>query len=171
MISSKLKQHFVKKKTVKLSVKRNGKKAVSNKKVQSVGILTEEKFFQEYDLQKLVEEHLGLRNPKVYSYRKFDKNQEQSYKHFSENDFDWKAQIIESSFQSFLDQTFDVLICFFPTNHPYLDYTALLSQATFKVGFTGVDANLFDLEISVKASEVDEFFVETKKYLTILNKL
>jgi len=156
MISSKLKQHFVKKKTVKLSVKRNGKKAVSNKKVQSVGILTEEKFFQEYDLQKLVEEHLGLRNPKVYSYRKFDKNQEQSYKHFSENDFDWKAQIIESSFQ---------------TNHPYLDYTALLSQATFKVGFTGVDANLFDLEISVKASEVDEFFVETKKYLTILNKL
>ena len=171
MISSKLKQHFVKKKADKLSVNRNGKKAVSNKKIQSVGILTEEKFFQEYNLQKLVEENLGARNPKIYSYRKFDKNHEKSYKHFSENDFDWKAQVVESSLQSFLDQSFDLLICFYPTNHPYLDYTALLSQARFKVGFTGVDSNLFDLEISVKESEIDNFFIETKKYLTILNKL
>lgn len=171
MIKSKLKRHYIQKKTQKLSKAKNGKSVVSNKKIQSVGILTQDQFFKKYNLQELIENSLELRNSKIYSYRKFEKGQEKSYKHFSENDFDWKAEVIENSLQSFLDEPFDLLICFYPTNHSYLDYVSLLSKSTFKVGFAGVNSNLFDLEVSIEESEIEKFFREIKKYLTILNKL
>lgn len=142
-----------------------------NKKIGSVGILTQEEFFVQSDLQEVVTNELDLRNPRIYSYRKFDKHQESSFKHFSDKDFNWKAEIIEPSFQSFLDHPFDLLICYYTKRHPVLEYCVLRSNATFKIGFAGINADLFDLEIALETAETDRFFAEAKKYLTILKKI
>lgn len=172
MISSKLKQHFIKKKTGKLladDTLRN--REGINEKIISVGIITKEEFYVQHDLQLAVEKQLELRNPRIYSYRKFDKHQEQSFKHFSNKDFNWKGEIIEPSLQSFLDHPYDLLLCYYTKPNLFLEYTTLLSRATFKVGFAEVNLDLFDLEITTKSSELDDFFTETSKYLSILNKI
>jgi len=172
MISSKLKQHFIQKKIGKLLTNRSERNTNEvNKKVASVGIITEEKFFTEYDLQSAVESQLELRNPRIYSYRKFEKHQESSFKHFSERDFNWKAEITQPSFQNFIDHPFDLLICYYPKHHAILEYSTLKSKAAFKVGFGGINPDLFDLEIAVEPSKLDGFLFETKKYLTILKKI
>jgi len=172
MISSKLKQHFIKKKVSKmltnsLPVDRQSK----NKKILSVGIVTKEKYFQEYDLLSFTTEELQLRNPKIFSFRKFEKNQEVSYKHFTEKDFNWKAEITNPSLENFINEPFDLLICYYTKSNTHLDYISLLSKATFKVGFAALKSQLFDLEINVQSDQVNAFFAETKKYLTILKKL
>jgi hypothetical protein len=172
MISAKLKQHFIKKKVSKMltnaaSVDRQSK----NKKILSVGIITKEKYSQEYDLPALITAELQLRNPKVFSFRKFEKNQEVSYKHFTEKDFNWKAEITNPGLENFINEPFDLLICYYTKPNTHLDYVSFLSQATFKVGFAALKSQLFDLEIAVQPDQVDAFFAETKKYLTILKKL
>ena len=172
MISSKLQQHFINKKVRKLLAEDTmRKKDEVNKKIISVGILTKEEFYGKFDLQRAVTEQLTLRNPKIYSYRKFDKHQEQSFKHFTEKDLNWKAEVIEPSFQNFLNESFDLLICYFIKPDAILEYTALLSKASFKVGFAGVNASLFDLEIALPSTEMNDFFFEVQKYLKILKKI
>ena len=142
-----------------------------NKKVLSVGILTKEEFYVQFDLQKAVIDQLALRNPKIYSYRKFDKHKEQSYKHFTEKDLNWKAEVTEPSFHNFLNEPFDLLICYFNKPDCILEYVTLLSKATFKVGFAGVNADLFDLEIALPTGDTKVFFFEVQKYLKILKKI
>ncbi|MEQ6124866.1 hypothetical protein AAON49_11725 [Pseudotenacibaculum sp. MALMAid0570] len=171
MVSAKLRQHFIQKKIAKLLKQQTHKKNGSNKKIFSVGILSDEKLSNQFNLQDIVSENLEVRNPKLYNYRKFDKNLEKSYKHFSEKDFDWKGEIIDTSLKSFVDEPLDLLICFYPKKKTYLQYLTLLSNATFKVGLANIHNQLFDLEVAVEMSEIDNFLAETKKYLKILNKL
>ncbi len=172
MISSKLKHHFIKKKARKLLTNNKVTSEIKKHKViRSVGILTKEKFFKEHDLQARVIDQLNLQNPKIYSYRNFEKNQEKSYKHFSEKDFNWNGSILEPSFQNFIQEPLDLLICYYSKPHSILDYVTLLSKASFKVGFAGMHSELYDLEIAVNPTEIDDFFLETKKYLNVLGKL
>ena len=172
MISSKLKRHFIQRKVKKLlNNKMTAELVASNKKIQTIGILTKEKYFQAYDLQTITTDQLEVHNPKVYSLRNFEKNQEISYKHFTENDFNWKGNILEPSFKSFVEEPLDLLICYYTKPHAILDYVTLLSKASFKIGFTGVNSQFYDLEIAVKSDEFDDFFYEAKKYLSILGKL
>ena len=172
MISSKIKNHFIQKKVQKLR-KTVGSSSKGNIKqtISSVGILTKEKFFTQFDLQKMVANELSLQNAKVYSYRNFEKKQEKSYKHFSEKEFNWKGNILEPSFQNFIEEPLDLLICYYSKPHSLLDYVSLLSRANFKVGFAGGHSQSYHLEIAVNPEEVKDFFSETKKYLNILNKL
>ncbi len=171
MISSKLKHHFIQKKIQKLLTNTTDLRSVGNSKIRSVGILTKEKYYREFSLEEMVADRLELKNSKLYSFRNFNKSEEKSYKHFSEKDFNWRGEIIDSSLKSFVEEPIDLLICFYPKQHSYLEYLTLLSNATFKVGFAGVNSNLFDMEISVDISQTDEFFTELKKYLSILQKL
>lgn len=171
MISSRLKSHFIQKKTTKLLTNLLNSRSADNQKIHSVGILTKGEQVNEFQLQELVTDSLNLRNPKIYSYRKFDKNDEKSYKYFSENDFNWKGEIVEPSLSSFVEEPLDLLICLYAEKHSYLEYVTLLSNARFKVGFAEINADLFDLEISVKPGQFNDFLNEAKKYLSILDKL
>ena len=50
--------------------------------------------------------------------------------------------------------------------------TAILqSNATFKAGFSGVNSDLYELEISGNNEDINQFISELKKYLQILKKL
>tara|TARA_R110002073_G_scaffold8207_7_gene45912 strand:- start:23644 stop:24159 length:516 start_codon:yes stop_codon:yes gene_type:complete len=171
MISSKLKHHFLQKKIDKLLAKSASLKVSSDKKINTVAILTRDGDSNIFQLQEMVIEKLKVRNPKIYSYRKFDKNDEKSYKHFSGKDFNWKGDIVDSSLLSFIDEPVDLLICFYPEKQMYLEYLTLLSKASFKIGFAEVNQDLFDLEISVGKEQIDFFLNEAYKYLTIMKKL
>ena len=171
MITSKIKHHFIKKKTGKLLKNLSLKVADVNKKINTVAIITLDSSSKIHDFQEILIDKLQLRNPKIYSFRKFSKEDEKSYKHFSEMDFDIKGKVIEPSFQNFLEEPFNLLICYFSKENLFLEYAALLSKATFKVGFSEVNSNLFDIDIKTNEMEVDIFFEELKKYLEILKKL
>ncbi|MGB0881065.1 MAG: DUF6913 domain-containing protein [Polaribacter sp.] len=146
-------------------------RVVSDKEIRSVGILTTDEISSKIDLQKEIEAALNLKNAKIYSYRKFDKLHEVSYKHFSEKDIDWNGKFTQQSFQSFLEQPFDLLIGYFNKNNLYLETAVLQSNATFKAGFSKVNSNLYELEILGNYANILQFTSELKKYLQILKKL
>ncbi|QOD60852.1 hypothetical protein H9I45_16180 [Polaribacter haliotis] len=171
MIFKKLKHNILQKKFDKALQKSTINRVVSQKKIQSVGILTSEEIFSKLDILPIVEEILEVRNTKIYSFRPFNKLDEFSYKHFSENDINWKGEFIQENFESFLQQPFDLLICYFNKPNLYLESAVLQSKASFNVGFSGVNSNLFEIEISEDILNVNEFTLELKKYLQIIKKL
>lgn len=143
----------------------------NTKKISSVGILTTEALSSNQNLQAQVERILGVKNAKIYSFRKYHKTNEVSYKHFSEKDINWKGEYTEPSFHSFLEEPFDLLIGYFDSSNLYLEMAVLQSNATFKVGFSNIREALFDITISESTLHVDAFLQELKKYLVILEKL
>ena len=146
-------------------------RAVSQKEILSVGVLTSDEISSKLDIQKELESTLKVRNVKLYSFRKFNKLDEVSFKHFSENDINWKGEFNNESLQSFLEQPFDLLIGYFNNKNIYLEKAVLNSKSSFKVGFSDVNSQLFELEIAEKINNLVQFTSELKKYLGILNKL
>ena len=170
MVFSKLKAKNIQKEYERL-LKKNRERQKSSKKIGSAAILTTEAVSKKYDLQEMVFEHLKIRNSRIYSYRNYEKGMLSSYKHFTENDINWQGKVTDVSFKSFIEHPFDLLICFFDTNHAYLEYAAAISNAGFKIGFAKVNSDLFEIEISDTVEHAEAFFSEAKRYLTILKKL
>jgi hypothetical protein len=170
MIFLKIKEYFLQKEIQQPS--KASKSIVANKKIKNIGILTtmelNDVYFFEEKAKKAFPKH---RSVNWYSFRKFNKTDEKSFHHFSENDFDWKGKIKDVSLQTFVDQPFDVLICYFDANHVFLENLVKQSQANFKIGVSNVIQTLFDLEISENIENVDSFNTELKKYLQILGSM
>lgn len=171
MISKKIKEINLQKRTKKALENNKTINLSNNKKILTVGILASEEYDKLYDLQNIVLETLEVRNPKLYSFKKFFKHDEKSFKHFTDKDFNWKADIIDSSLDGFLNEPFDLLLCFYKKPNAYLHYATALSKASFKVGFSNVFPEAYQLEIAIEDNQIDLFLSETKKYLTILQKL
>ncbi|QTE22420.1 DUF6913 domain-containing protein [Polaribacter cellanae] len=168
---TKLKHNILQTKFDKALQKSTDNRMVSQKKIQSVGILTSEEIFSKLDITSIIEEVLEVRNAKIYSFRPYSKLDEFSYKHFSENDINWKGTFVQENFESFLQQPFDLLIGYFNKPNLYIESAVLQSKATFKVGFSNVNSNLFEIEISEDILHINEFTLELKKYLQIIKKL
>jgi hypothetical protein len=166
-----LKESRLRKKFDKIVSNLQGNRNVSKKEILTVGILTTELISSTIDLQSEIEGVLGLKNSKIYSFKKFHKSDEVSFKHFSEKDINWRGNFIEPTFQSFLEQPFDLLIGYFNKHHLYLEKAVLESKASFKAGFSDVNSKLYELEISTELENVQQFSSELKKYLQILKKL
>ena len=146
-------------------------RAMPSHKIQSVGIITFEEISSKIDLQKEIETILGVRNTKIYSLRKFSKTDEFSYKHFTENDINWKGKFTQTSFKIFLEEPLDLIIGYFNTNNVFLETAILQSKAQFKVGFSDINPHLYEIEISEKVENIVAFTSELKRYLKIINKL
>lgn len=144
---------------------------VSPAKINSVAIITTDEVLSKIEVQKEIEKMLNIRNSRIYSFRKFDRHDEVSFKHFSEKDINWKGQIVHPSFESFLAEPFDLLLNIYSEKNLYLEFATLKSNAGFKVGFSMGNQALFDLEIREKMDNFDRFTSEVKKYLQILQKL
>jgi hypothetical protein len=89
----------------------------------------------------------------------------------SEQDFNWNGAIKSLNAQELLSQSFDVLIGCYDGSHELLDMMVSQSKAKFKIGGVRADERLFDLLIAVEFDNMEVFKDETKKYLTVLNKL
>ena len=168
---STLKYQFLERKFRKQLSEAIQNRTISKKLITSVAILTLDDLLPKDEIKNKVESILKLRNCKVFTYRSFDKLDDESFVHFTEKDFTWRGNITNINLQSFLEQPFDLLITFFDTKNLYLEYATLLSNATFKVGFANVNSDLYDLEIIEKVENQESFLKEIKNYLKILNKL
>jgi len=170
MLTAKFKHHFIKKKIDKFLQTQSSLANISSQKIKTVGIITLDCFSKEHDFSQILIQKLQRRNPKIYSYRKFSKDDQKSYKHFSEKDFNWKGAILDTSLQSFLEEPFDLLICLYTKKNIFLEYAVASSAASFKVGLSNLNTGFFHLDISCDLHQIDVFFDEMKKYLSILDK-
>ena len=168
---TKFKENILKKKFDKSLSKLTENRIFFEKEIHIIGILTTEDIASKIDVQSEVEKIFNIKNSKIYSYRAYDKLDELSYKHFSENDINWKGEFTDASFLSFLDEPFDLLIGYFNTNNLYLETAVLQSKASFKVGFSNVNTNLYQIEIAEKITNIKQYTLELKKYLQILKKI
>jgi len=139
--------------------------------IKTVGVLTTDEISSQIDFKKEIELVFGLRHSKIYSFRKFDKNDSISYKHFSEKDINWQGHFVQPNIKVFLEEPFDLLIGFFGNNHLYLEKAVMFSTASFKVGLTGVNSKLYSLEIKESTYQIQSFLKELKRYLEILKKV
>lgn len=167
----KIKKRFLEKRFKTLLLEPIDKRKPIHEKITTVGILSIDSISTTHNLQELISETFEVRNTKIYSFRKYNKENESSYKHFSENDFDWKGNVLDTSLEAFLDTEFDLLITVFDQKNLYLEYVTLLSKATFKVGYAELNQALFDLEIQSSISDIPSYLDEVKKYLQILNRM
>ena len=165
------KEAVLKKKLNQLLSQADSSCTPSSEKIKSIAIISNEDISTEIDLQKEIEIILKARNIKIYSLRKYNKSDEFSYKHFTKKNVNWKGQFTEESFKCFLEEPFDLLIGYFNKNNLYLERAVLESKAEFKVGFTGVNSKLYEIEISEKIQNITGFTSELKRYLQILKKL
>jgi acetolactate synthase small subunit len=152
-------------------LEKENNRVVSQKEIKTVAILTTDEISNWVNVKEEVEKLFNIRNAKIYSFRPHKKNQEISYKHFSEIDFSWSGDISQPNFKNFIDEPFDLLIGYFSTKNWYLENAVLRSSATFKVGISNVNQQLYDIEIAEVPMKTDAFLSELKKYLKILKKI
>jgi len=167
----KLKEARIKKKFDKDIKRLSESRTVLQNEIKSVAILTTEAISSQLDLQAKIEADFGVRNVKIYSFKRYSKLDDPSFNYFSEKDINWKGIYIEPSFNNFLETPFDLLIGYFTESNLYLKNAVLHSNATFKVGFSEVNSKLYALEIKEDTANLEVFLSELKKYLQILKKL
>jgi hypothetical protein len=117
---------------------------------------------------------LGLSSPKhkIIAFTLDDKLEHNKWNtHYSPKDFGWKGKIKDRDLQNFIDEPYDVLICYYKNELSQLKQITAASNANLKVGISKKDERLYDLIIDVSSKEIDVFKQELKKYLNILNKL
>lgn len=147
-------------------------KTPNDREIHSVAILTTERLSYDLNLTEVIKEKLpSVRNVHIYSFRDYKKSDAKTYKHFTERDIDWRGNVRDSSFESFLENPFDLLIAFFDQKHLYLEYAALQSNAAFKIGLSNINNQLFDMVIDEKPSNLESFAKTMKKYLELLHKI
>lgn len=165
------KKYFLRRQFQKKLIENEVHRTVSQKEIKTVGIITTDEISKWVNVKEEVEKILNLKNVKIYSFRPQKKNSNTSFKYFSEKDFNWQGNIYKADFKSFIDEPFDLLIGYFNKNNLFLESSVLQSNALFKVGISDVNQELYDIEIAETPIKTERFFLELKKYLTILRKL
>ena len=144
----------------------------NQKKIHSVAILTTEVISSEINIAKYLKESIdSVRNIHIYSYRKYKKSDPITYKHFTEKDFFWSGKVKDPSFESFIDNPFDLLICYYNEKNLYLELAAVQSKASFKIGFSSPQTKIFDIMVEDDPKNIEAFFKVVKEYLHLLNKI
>ncbi|WCO00518.1 DUF6913 domain-containing protein [Psychroserpens ponticola] len=148
--------------------------AVSNRKMNSVGVILNMTEFSDFDAFRSFFNELGISPAKTKVIAFIDDVKDANPlwdTYFNPKDFGWKGKINNIDLQSFIDTEFDVLISFYKNESLELKLITTASKANFKVGLIQDDKRVFDLMIDVQTKEFQLFKIELKKYLTVLNKL
>src|SRR5690606_23209391 len=154
-----------------LSSRNNG---ISNKKIESVGVIIDSAEFSDVEALKSFFNELGvqLHKIKIVVFVEDEKKTERLWgNYFSKKDFGWNGTVKHVELKMFLDTEFDALVGFYKNDALELKLATALSKANFKIGLSGVDDNLFDFIMDLEVKDLDVFKTELKKYLTILNKI
>lgn len=171
MLLDTFKNKILKRKFRKLIATYTQKRVVTHKEIKTVAILTTHKVLENNNLQAKISNLLGIKDVKTYTYQQFDKKNKAPKGYFSEKDFGFQGNIINTDFKRFLVTPFDLLITYFTDENQYLELATLFSRATFKVGFANVNSDLFDMEIVGNINNLEEFNSELTRYLKLLNKI
>jgi hypothetical protein len=148
--------------------------AVNSNKVKTIAVLLSASEFHEFEVFRVYFKALGLSSPKhkIIAFTLDDKLEHNKWNtHYSPKDFGWKGKIKDRDLQNFINEPYDVLICYYENELSQLKQITAASNANLKVGISKKDERLYDLIIDVSSKEIDVFKQELKKYLNILNKL
>ncbi|OBX26259.1 hypothetical protein LX77_01859 [Gelidibacter algens] len=148
--------------------------AISNRKLESVGVIIDASEFSDAEAFKHFFNELGVQLPKIkiIVFVEDEKKTEKLWGNFfSKKDFGWRGAIKHAELKMFLDTEFDALVSFHKNDALELKMAAAVSKANFKIGLSNVDDRLYDFILDVTTKDFDVFKTELKKYLTILNKI
>lgn len=150
------------------------KTMANNNKIKTVAVILDADDFDDFEAFRKYFKELNLTSPKhkIIAFTKDDKYESSQWEtYFSPKDFGWKGKIKNTDLQTFINETYDVLISYYKNETLELNLITAASNASFKVGLCRNDERLYDLIINVKPKAIDTFKKELKKYLNILNKL
>ena len=148
--------------------------SVSNKRIESVGVIIDSGEFSDAETLKHFFNELGIQLPKIkiIVFVEEEKKTERLWgNYFSSRDFGWSGRIKYVELQTFLNTEFDALVSFYKGDALELKIASAASKANFKIGLSGVDNRLFDFILDIDTKDLEVFKTELKKYLIILNKL
>lgn len=143
-------------------------------KIKTVAVLLNAEEFHEFEVFRTYFKELGLNSPKhkIVAFTLDDKLEHNQWNaHYSPKDFGWKGKIKNIELDAFINEPFDMMICFFKNRVLQLDLITAASKANFKVGISREDERFYDLIIDVSLKDINIFKQELKKYLNILNKI
>lgn len=147
---------------------------VNHNKVKTIAVLLNAKEFHEFEVFRIYFKELGLNSPKhkIVAFTLDEKLEHNSWNtHFSPKDFGWRGKINNTDLEIFINEPYDVLICYYKMQQLHLDFITAASKANLKVGISPNNERLHDLIIDVELKDINIFKQELKKYLNILNKL
>jgi hypothetical protein len=139
-----------------------------------VGVIVDlDNFNRAEDFYKMVELfNLRPNAVKIIGYRAFyDKNSPYSTPVFSDKDLGWKGAIENSYALEFLTKEYDLLLNYYMQDNLILKLMTVKTKARIKVGFAEVDTSLNDLILQTSMKDIDMFYSELKKYLSVMNEL
>ncbi|HSD13694.1 MAG TPA: hypothetical protein VLB74_03525 [Flavobacterium sp.] len=164
---------FLIKKSVKKSLL-NYKPEVTEEKIQTVGLLIDESYFEKAArlVSELKAEGIDADAINILVYKdRFKKKEIIENPFFGRKDISVNAEFSKPEVVGFIQKPFDVLISYYDIEKPILTLVTLQSKAKFKVGFSTIDKRLNNFMISTVAEKHQEFVTELFKYLRILNKI
>ena len=150
------------------------KSTVDDNKIKTIAVLLNANEFHEFEVFRVYFKELGLISPKnkIVAFTLDDKLEHNKWNaHFSPKDFGWKGKIKNLDLQGFINEPYDMLVCFFKKPVLQLNLITAASKAKLKVGISNEDERLYDLIIDVNLKDINIFKQELKKYLNILKKL
>lgn len=147
---------------------------VSNKPIQTIGVLIDETNFDKKEnlIQLLIEKGFKPENISVLAYKtSYKKKENINYPHYSKKDISWIGSIEKNEAKEFKSKPFDLLISYYDTMKTPLEIVTHKSMAEFKVGFSSSNKQLNHFMIDTQVENFTVFVDELFKYLRILNKL
>lgn len=148
--------------------------AVSNAKMNSVGIILNMNEFSDFDVFRNYFKELGISpaKTKIIAFVEDAKDANPLWDtYFNPKDFGWKGKINNVELQSFINTQFDVLISYYNQENIELKIITAATNANFKIGLSQNDKRLYDLMIDVDTKQIELFISELTKYLHVLNKI
>jgi hypothetical protein len=146
-------------------------RSVSNEKINSIGVLANNSSTYLDEFVNRLEQELNCKQIQLFLFKPFSKKEIINENQFTDKDVNWRGNFTNQHIIDFLDNPFSLLIGFFADDNLYLKNAVLQSKAGFKVGFSTVEQNLFELVVDSELQNTSEFIDELKKYLVALQKI
>lgn len=144
------------------------------KKINTVGVLIDESYFEEKEAlaKALVNQGINEMNIKFLIFKdKIKKSDVFFQPTFCNSDLSWSGVIKKDFVTEFMNQPFDLLISYYDIEKGPLLLVTHHSKALFKTGFSTVDKRLNHIMINTNAENYQVFIHELFRYLKILNKI
>jgi hypothetical protein len=93
---------------------------------------------------------------------------ESSKDFFTTKDFSILGSISNHELLELIQQEYEYVFHFFSEEHLFLNFISLKSKATLRLGNQNSNLELTDLIFNIDKKDLDLFFMEAKKYLTII---
>jgi len=169
MVLRKFQQKSIKKGIDRSIIKNNI--STLNAPLRTLGVIVNSDEFRDQEKFYELAKELGLqrKDVKIITFEYLKKKAPSLKNNIVTNkDFNIRGAITNNNVLEFLDREYDAVIGYYSIENQYLDSLMAKVKSKFSIGIKGMDDRLFDLILSVNASDFESFKKELIKYFTIL---